>query len=99
MPPLEEAPQAASQLLGFSRETDVTSETQLRRYTGNLGIALAPRVAESFVSLDRGLRPLLGRRAARMVAQEATIIPWTACARGAATEKILREALQVLNAE
>jgi hypothetical protein len=99
MPPPNDVPQAAADLLAFSRVINVNSETQLRRYVANLGIALAPRVAEGFVNLDEGLRPLLGRRGARIVAQEATLMPWTACARGAASEKILRGALQVVNGE
>lgn len=96
-PPTLEYPQSGTGVLSYMRTKSVSSEEELRRYARNYGVALPPRLIQSFVSLDEGLQAFLSIRDARAVAQEATLMPWIERARGESLARIFREAMQVLN--
>jgi hypothetical protein len=96
-PPTLEYPQSGAGVLSYQRSKNVASEEELRRYAKNYGVALPPRLVQSFVSLDEGLQAFLSVRDARGVAQEATLMPWIERARGENLARIFREAMQVLS--
>ena len=85
--------QSAADLVKFVRSTDQSGERELSQYLWNQKISLPLRLIQGFVNVYDGLRLLLPPREARVIAQDATLIPWGERALGATQLTMLRNAL------
>ncbi|MGH9343622.1 MAG: hypothetical protein ACRD19_07675, partial [Terriglobia bacterium] len=91
------AVQSALDLITFIRPADPSGERELSQYLDNQKISLPLRLIKGFVNVYDGLRSLLPPREARVIAQDATLIPWGERALGAAQLTMLRNALDNLD--
>jgi hypothetical protein len=84
-------------LLKFVRSTDPSGERGLSQFLSNQKVLLPSRLIRGFVNVYDGLRALLPPREARLIAQDATLIPWGERAFGATQLTLLRNALHNLD--
>ena len=89
--------QSAADLVKFVRATNSSGERELSQYLYNQKISLPLRLIQGFVNLYDGLRLLLPSREARVIAQDATLIPWGERALGVTQLTVLRNALDNLD--
>ena len=89
--------QSAADLVKFVRSTNPSGERELSQYLCNQKISLPLRLIQGFVNVYDGLRLLLPSREARVIAQDATLIPWGERALGATQLTMLRNALDNLD--
>ena len=89
--------QSAADLVKFVRSTNPSGERELSQYLCNQKISLPLRLIQGFVNVYDGLRLLLPSREARVIAQDATLIPWGERALGATQLTMLRIALDNLD--
>ncbi|MGE0188129.1 MAG: hypothetical protein AB7F79_02275 [Steroidobacteraceae bacterium] len=94
LPPTLEMVHAASTVVGYSRNKNVSSEDQLKQYAANYGVSLPTRLVENFVSMYEGLHSFLRSRDAGFVAQQSILMPWIAQSRGEMVSGKLDEALK-----
>jgi hypothetical protein len=84
-------------LVRFETSTNPASETAFSKFLRNQRVFLPYRLVRVFVSLDEGLRCRFPAREARVLAQEATFIPWAERACSETHVMMLRNPLDALD--